>query len=237
MIAIMQLSMAYYRRTHRWAAPLIVYAGAILFIYGVVPNPVMESYAATSALLFAVSAWTGFGYIDAEHPTHQALVALHAGGIRRYYIGKLLAGITVVSILPSLFAVYYPLAGGKFERAATGLEIVAALLGHAVQAVLGLAVAAWFTSKLIAKHSHALLGLLLAVSASLASQSIEQELPGEAAGLTWLLPPIRQTMQFLTEWDRAQGAPGEWLLGIAWPALYGIAVLTAYVLVLERRRF
>jgi hypothetical protein len=237
MTAIMQLSMAYYWHTHRWTAPLIVYVGAILFIYSVVPNPVMESYAATSALLFAVSVWTGFSYVDAEHPTHQALAALHAGGIRRYYIGRVLTGLSIVSILPSLFAVLYPLAGGKFERAATGLEILAALLGHAVQAALGLAVAVWFTNKLIAKHSHALLGLFLALSASLASKSIAQELPNGADALVWLLPPARQTMQFLTEWDIAQGTPGEWLLGIAWPALYGAAMLTAYVLVAERKRF
>ncbi len=237
MIAILRLSLAYYRRTHRWTAPLIVYVGAILFIYSVVPNPVMESYAATSALLFAMSVWTGFSYIDAEHPTHQALAALHGGGIRRYYIGRLLTGLSVVSILPSLFAVLYPLAGGKFERAATGLEILAALLGHAVLAALGLAVAVWFTNKLIAKHSHALLGLFLALSASLASQSIAQELPGGAAALTWLLPPVRQTMQFLTERDHAQGTPSEWLIGIAWPAIYAAVMLTVYVGVLERKRF
>ncbi len=237
MIAIMQLSAAYYWRTHRWAAPVIVYVGSILFIYSVVPNPVMESYAATSALLFALSVWTGFSYIDAEHPTHQALAALHGGGIRRYYIGRLLTGLSIVSILPSLFAVLYPLAGGKFERAATGLEILAALLWHAALAALGLAVAVWFTNRLIAKHSHALLGLFLALSASLASQSIAQELPRGAAALIWLLPPVRQTMQFLTERDTGQGAPAEWLFGIAWSAVYAALMLTAYVLVLERKRF
>jgi len=238
MIAIMRLSLAYYLRTHRWVAPLIVYVGAIMFMYSVVPNPVMESYALTSALLFATAAWTGFGYIDAEHPAHQALAALHAGGIRRYYSGKLLAGLVLVTILPSLLAVLYPLAFGKFERAATASEAMTALLAHMAQAGLGFAVAAWFTRKLAARHGNALLGLFLTVAASLAAGSIAEALPDQARGLTWVLPPVGQTMRFLTERDSgAHGAAGDWFAGLAWPAAYSMLLLWAFTLLMERKRF
>jgi len=198
----------------------------------------MESYASTAALLFATSAWAGFGYIDAEHPAHQALAALHAGGIRRYYIGKLLAGLLTVSVVPGPLAVIYPLAFDKFERTATAAEALTALLAHMAQAGLGFAVAAWFTRKLAARHGSALLGLFLTVSASLAAGSIASELPREAGWLTWLLTPVRQTMAFLTELDSGvHGAAGDWLAGIVWPGAYGMLLLAAFVLLMGRKRF
>ena len=78
-----------YMGSFRYIAPMLLYFGTIAWLYMVGPNPVMSSYGFTSALLYVVSAWMAFGYIDADPETRQIVTALHAQSLPKFAAAKL----------------------------------------------------------------------------------------------------------------------------------------------------
>lgn len=234
MFANVKLSTLYYLRTFRYWAPALVVGLFVVFVYTVVPNPVMESYAMTSALLFAGTAWAGYGFVDAEHPAHGAIASLHGGGFRRYWTGRLLAGLLAIVPVPAAAMTLYPMLFGKFERAAEPAEALAAFAGHLTLGALGFAVAVWFSRRLIAKPYNALTGLFLAVAVSLAAEGAAQALPTGLDAAVWLLPPVRLTMAYLNGFAEADVADA--LLGIGWPALYALLLLAGFTAYRAHRR-
>ena len=228
-----KLSLRYYARSFRYGPPMLAVGLFVAFAYTVVPNPVMESYALTSALLFAMTAWAGYGFVDAEHDGHRLIAALHAGGYVRYWTGRLLAGLLFLVPVPAALMTVYPIAFGKFERAAEPAEAAAAFAAHLALGMLGFAVAVWFSRKLFAKPYTALTGLFLTVSVALAAEGLAQSLPPGLRGLVWLLPPVRPALALLGGFAEAGAA--DLLAGLVWPALYASALLAAFAAVRSRR--
>lgn len=226
MTAVMKLSMIYYLRSYRYWPPVLVVGLFFMFVYSVVPNPVMESYALTSSLIFAGAAWAGYGFVDTEEPMHGALVSLHGGGYRRYWIGRLAAGLVLIVPLPAVVMTLYPIVTDRFERAAEPAEIAAAFAGHLVLGALGFAVAVWFSRRAFAKPYMALFGMFLAVALSLAGEGAAQALPSGLDAIIWLLPPVRLTMTGLNGF--AEASLADLGRGFGMPALYAFVLLAVY---------
>jgi len=184
-------------RSYRYVAPSMAYFLFLIFLYTVVPNPVMESYAFTSALLFAVAAWMGYLFIDVESPNQEMVTVLHAGGLIRLYISKLLYN-WLFTVPFALFAVLYPALLHKFDRNPTGVELLISFGFHLALAWVGTAVSCWFTRKLFQSRllSFLLLGCVIAVA--FAAKSVAEELPYGLDRLVLLLPPLHQAIHVLS---------------------------------------
>ncbi|WP_027087343.1 hypothetical protein [Cohnella panacarvi] len=198
MMAALSYLFRYYVRSYRYVAPLIVYMTVIIFIYGVVPNPVLSSYGLTSTVLFLVMAWLCFAYIDVEDRTQQTITVLHLGSTTKYYMAKM-AVIALIGTILALCTAVYPVVFGKFSAQPTAEQFIVGLVSHVLLSYLGIAISAIFTSKLILKLNYSILGLFLVLSISLAGSGITERLPDQFAFVTWLIPPSYRVMAMLNE--------------------------------------
>jgi hypothetical protein len=221
-------------RSYRYTAPLFIYILAVVFVYTIAPNPVMESYAFSSALLFAISAWICFTFIDAEHETQQMITVIHAGSVWQFYMGKIVY-IWLFTAIPAIFAVGYPALFHKFVRTASTDEWVVALICHMVLSLLGVSVSVFFTAKLFPKLSTSLLGLFLIVSLSLAGEGISGSLPPYAAPLGWLVPPVRLVIRYLNDYNNATFTQAAAACLI--PVLYASLLIVVWIQTMKRVGF
>ncbi|QJD85091.1 hypothetical protein [Cohnella herbarum] len=234
MRAAVGYSFRYYARSYRFVAPLLMFGIILLFIYGVVPNPVMSSYSLTSTMLFVVAAWLGFGYIDAEDETQQLITVMHIGNVIKYYLYKLMV-IMLICMVLSFICVLYPIAFDKFDRQPSLSESVIAYLSHGFLALLGLSISILFTNKLVGKLSYAILGIFLTIAIALAGAGIAKALPEYASGLAWLLPPLFRTMETLNRYEEATAL--DIALSVTAPLLYSGILLGIFLVSMKKRLF
>jgi hypothetical protein len=234
MTAVMAFALTYYYRSYRYIAPLLVYAISIIFIYNIVPNPVMPSYSLTSTLLFMISIWLGYGYIDVEDEVQQLITALHVRDVSKYYAAKVLVMILIVCAL-SLLTVLYPAMFGKLIRFPTLSEAVVALLSHFALCFLGIAIAFLFTSKVVKKKSSAIVGLFLFTAISLAGAGIISALPTSLEFIGWLLPPVFRLMKVLNDYESATKM--EVIISLTAPLIYGLLLLAIFLKWMKRKLF
>lgn len=232
MIALILYVHAVYARSYRYVPPVLLYTVIVVWMYSLVPNPVMGSYAFTSGLLFAVSAWLAFGFIDAEHETQSAVSALHAGSLSRLTAAKLLYAwlfMTPVAVM----VVLYPALLHKFDRAPSISELMAALAGHLSLSLLGIACGVFFTARFVPRLTTSAPGLLAVVALTLAGGGIRQMLPDSLAPLVWALPPVNLVMNALNGYPQAGELP-LWA-ACSFSVAYGLAALAVFVLLLRRK--
>ncbi|QMV41580.1 hypothetical protein [Cohnella cholangitidis] len=231
MRATMGFSLRYYTRSYRYVAPLLIFGLSLYFIYSVVPNPVMPSYSFTATLLFVVSAWLSFSYIDVEDETQQQITVMHIGNLSKYYISKLLVMVIIVSAL-SIMCVLYPIAFDKFVRQPNAAEIVVSIISHVSLSLLGMSVSLLFTNKLVQKLGYAILGLFMVIALSLAGAGIESALPEAVRPMAWVIPPISHTMEMLNHYEEA--TYGEITISLLAPLIYSLLLFWVFLVKMKK---
>lgn len=221
----------YYQRSYRYVAPLTLYLIAIFFLYGVVPNPVMDSYAITSTFLFFISAWFCYGFIDMEDETQQVITFLHARNLTLLYTLKLLY-MWLFTLPISIFSIVYPIIFDKFEYTPSFGQAVIAFGCHQIAALLGISIAAWFNQKLFRTSLLSFLGLCTILSISLGGQGIiEQTTPL----LSWIIPPYRIILFLLSDDPLTNSKPN--IVEIIYPVIYIALLIVSYLWVMTHRKF
>lgn len=233
MIALLAYIHRCFIRSYRYGAPSVIYLGILLLIYSTVPNPIMESYAFTSALLFVAAAAIGSLTIDVETANQEMATLAHTRSIVRLGGAKLLYAWIFASVLGAA-AVLYPALLGRFERLPYPEELAMGLLYHAALALLGVSLSGWFSVKLIYSRFYAILGLCIWVTLGLGAGGIANALPEPLAWLAHALPPIPLTMHALTFYGELS-AGSKWLpIGAA--ALYAALSTGLFLFVLNRKQ-
>jgi len=232
MIGTMRFAFRDYARSYRYVAPLLAFAIFLVFIYGVVPNPVMPSYSLTVSLTFLISAWLGFGFVDAEDETQQLLGVLHTGNWTAYHVGRWLLMLGFSALL-TVSATFYPIMFGKFDKQPGAGEVLAALAGHMGLALLGVGLSYLFTSKLIGKLNYAIIGLVLALSISFAAGGIRDSLPDSASFIVYLLPPVFPLINVFNRYETVSSA--ETAFALLAPLLYSFVLLIVYLRLVKKR--
>ncbi|BBI36045.1 hypothetical protein [Cohnella abietis] len=234
MTETMRFSLKYYFRSHKYIAPLIIYVLSIIFIYSIVPNPVMPSYSLTATLLFVISVWIGHGYIDVEDEVQQLITALHMGSVRKYYLSKIVVLFGVLTVL-AIVTVLYPIVFNKFVRAPTLSEGISGCLSHILLSFMGASLAFLFTSKTVKKLSYAVAGLFVVVVLCLAGAGIVKLVPPEIAFLGWLLPPVYRIMDVLNNYETSKSYEMVWSLLATF--VYSAVLFVIFIRQMEKRLF
>ncbi|MBB6636511.1 hypothetical protein [Cohnella thailandensis] len=223
---LMSYFLAYYLRSYRYLFPVCAYVGFILFVYSMVPNPVMDSYALSAMLLFLVSAWISYGFVDLEHESQRFVTAGRSGSAARYYGAKYLVMLGIGASL-GILAVAYPVAFDKFDRLPSLGESAAAALAHLVLASLGITCALWFSEKMMASRTTAFFGLMLVLAVSCGGKGLGEQLPEGVRGVLWLIPPVSRVTEILFRYDEISHAWTASVLLLA--AFYSGILLLAFI--------
>ncbi len=222
-----------YLLSFRYFAPLTVYLFIVVFVYGVVPNPIMPSYSFTSTALFVVSAWIGLGYIDLEHDSQQIITGLRFKSLTSYY-GIKLVPLAALSLLLSVPSVVYPAWGGKFAGVPNEQELWTSLVCHAGLAAMGCAAGVLFTRKWFPKWYMAWGGLVLFVVISLAGSSVVQSVPSSLRFIEWVLPPLFRTMEMLNRYEGSTSY--EKIMGMTMPYVYTLLLVLIFIAGMSRKK-
>jgi len=222
-----------YARSYRYVAPLLAFTIFLVFIYGVVPNPVMPSYSLTVSLTFLIAAWLGFGFVDAEDETQQLVGVLHSGGWVTYHVGRWLLMAGACGLL-TLVATFYPIVLEKFDRQPGVGEVLAGLAGHMGLALLGVGISYLFTCKLIGKLNYAIIGLVLALSISFAAGGIRDSLPESMSFVVHVLPPVFSLIDVFNHYETVSTA--EAVLALLAPPMYSLVLGIVYLRLMKTRR-
>lgn len=231
MTALARYLFVCYTRSYRYLPPMLAFLGAIMFIYSIVPNPVMDSYALTSMWLFIVSAWLANGFINLEHESQRFVTVLYTRSITFYYAIKLLL-LEFICILLALFATVYPILFDKFDRTPTIAEALFAWLCHAVIAAVGIASALFFSDKRLSRKTMSLLGLLTVLAISLAGQGLMNQLPRSLDWIVWIVPPAYRVADALIRYQELTAAT---VAGILLYSVTYAVLLTAVFIRVSRR--
>ncbi|RXZ79017.1 hypothetical protein EBB07_24510 [Paenibacillaceae bacterium] len=228
---LVDFQMAMYVRSYRNFLPMAVYLIAIVWIYSVVPNPIMSSYSATAVLLYLTAAWLGISFYFTEPHMQQNMTYLHTRPRLLYGISRILtAWLTCVPL--AVFAMIYPLLRGAFIERATILHVFTAVYAHLLLALLGVLLAA-LVCRLTGSRLIVTLGwLLIMLALSLSTGPLGESLPGVIRFIVWLLPPASLVMTAMMQF----GEPHSSLLaGLIYPLIYTCALLLATLWLSERR--
>jgi hypothetical protein len=221
-----------YLRSYRYFPPLLVFLIGLMLLYANRPNPVMESYAASSVLVYFVSAWIGAGFHGAVGDAQEHIAAVHAGSVRAYLAGKTLA-VFACGLVLDLAALVYPVAAGSFDAPVRAGEWLTALLAHIELSALGGALGLLLSHPIVQKGTHATAALLLVLILSIVRDGILAEIGEGFAPLFVLLPPAATLVDGMMNPDMATGmrSAAVW----AWPLAYGGALCWLYARLAERK--
>lgn len=219
-------------RSYRYFAPITFYLIIIVWIYSVVPNPVMGSYSTTAVLLYLFASWLGINFFFTEPQIQQTLTAIHARR-RSYYAVSRILSAWIMAVPLALAALCYPLIRGAFKENASLQQLAASLYGHLLLALLGVLLAYLVVELSGFKLISTLGWLFIAIALSLATISISEELPESLRWLLWLLPPASSIMRGLTIFDQLDALGTAAAFGF--PLLY-VILLSIFAISLPRLR-
>lgn len=232
MLALIVYLLQDFWRSHRYFMPTALYLIFVLWLYSVEPNPVMESYGVTVAVLFVIGIWFSRLLEGTEPDRQRELTVLHVGGYGRFALGRI-AVLGLFGLGFSLFAVLVPMLKGAFDRQATFTELALALYGHELAFLLGAALG-WAVLSRSGKLS-AELGLsMLGAGLSLAAGGIEGMLPAGLGWSSWVLPPGYRIVELLMKFH-ALGAAARWFY-LLYPLAYTAGLLFLAYRWMEVRR-
>lgn len=233
MISLMSFLHTCYMRSYRYGSPTFVFFLGIIFVYSVVPNPVMASYAFSTMFLFIISVVICYTLIDIETENQESISMLHSGSLLRLYISKLLYS-WLFSIPLALYAVLFPALFQKFDRNPSFEELCMSLIYHVSSAWLGVSIACWFSSKFIRSRVMSFLLLSVVVVVTLSVQGIENSLPEGLKNAIFLLPPLNSTVNVLVDYDTATLYSKLTVIGAS--LLYGVIIAALFLFMLHKRK-
>ncbi|WP_188889582.1 hypothetical protein [Paenibacillus radicis (ex Gao et al. 2016)] len=233
MISIVSFLHTCFIRSYRYGPPAFIFFIGIIFVYSVVPNPIMESYAFSSAFLFIVSTIICYILIDIETANQEAITMLHSRSLLKLYLAKLLYS-WIFTIPLALYAVLFPAIFHKFDRNPTFDELMMSFLYHTALSWLGISLACWFTSKLIRSRLISFLMLSVFVVITFCVRAIENLLPENLKPIIVLLPPLDKTINVLMNYHTATSFMKFSVIGAS--LIYGIILNALFLILLNKRK-
>jgi len=220
-------------RSYRFGPPSFIFLAGIIFVYSVVPNPVMESYSFSASFLFVISSMLSYSIIDIETENQEAITITQTGSIITLYVSKLL--YSWLFTLPFAFiAVLYPAIFQKFDRAPSLEELFISSVYHVSSSWLAVAITCWFSAKFIRSRLTSFLMLSLVIVIAFSVQPINNLIPDALQYVTLIVPPVYYTMDVLYQYEN------ETLfikcMPIVASLLYGLVSAAIFLAVLKRRK-
>ncbi|MFD0710958.1 hypothetical protein [Paenibacillus sp. GCM10027626] len=233
MISLFSFLHTCFMRSYRYGPPTFIFILGLIFVYSVVPNPVMESYAFSASFLFIVSAVLSYTIIDIETPNQESVTVLHSGSLVKLYIAKLLYS-WIFTIPLAVYAVLFPAIFHKFDRNPSVEEIFMSFMYHSSLSWLAVSLACWFSSKFIRSRVMSFLLLSILIVITLSVRGIENLLPEGLEKAILLLPPLDRTMKVLSDYEGATLFIK--LLAIGASLLYGIILGALFLYFIYKRK-
>ncbi|KKO53339.1 hypothetical protein [Paenibacillus sp. DMB20] len=207
-MSVLKYLLVSYTRSYRYFGPVAFVIITVLFLYSYKPNPVMDSYAVTSSILFIGCAWLGLSFLNHDQGRQTGLLVLHSGSALTFYIAQF-AAIVLLAACLSAGAVLYPMLTGMFNEPVGWMRFLTALSAHVSLSLLGAAIALFFQNGWIENYGRAAGMMLVLIVFSFAGLSLGSQLPEYAKWVIYLLPPVSPMVDMMMHdserllWEKA----------------------------------
>ncbi|GGN64920.1 hypothetical protein [Oceanobacillus indicireducens] len=223
-----------YIRSHKYFPPISTFVILIFVFYTYRPNPIIDSYAVTSVMLYIISAWVCLSVLQLDPPVQRQLMAIHVGGWNRYYLAKLMTAVIIIIIL-SAYAFLYPIVFNMFGGRVTFTIGLVSFVNHIILAVLGISLASLFSKLIMRSTINSFGGLILTLVLSLAALGIERVFPSFLKNVLWVIPPATITQTPLVNWD-GMYISGLSLFPFIWTIIYSLIIIFLFLQLAKRLR-
>lgn len=219
-----------YIRSHQYFLPVTVFLVWVMFLYMVGPNPVLDSFAVTAAVLFFISAWINYSFYENEETVQETITILHVKSIGTYLSHRIAASF-LINLFLAGFAIFYPILFNRLVDDITIRSVLIGLLVHIEFALLGQSIAAFFNSRLTANPITAMTCIFMILAGSLGQGAIIQQLPSGWTFFQWLLPPVYPIMEWMMNPASLTVSKALFLFG--YPVVYAGILMAGYIRMLK----
>ncbi|WP_010094289.1 hypothetical protein [Ornithinibacillus scapharcae] len=230
---VIQYSMRDFLRSQKYFPPLSTFILLMVVFYSYKPNPVIDSYAVTSLMMYVISAWLCTSFLALDSPVQRQLMILHAGGKNHYYIGKFMA-IAITSTIFTLFAFMYPIIFGMFQENVSLSVGFISLMNHFMLSLLGIGVASLFSRIFMNSTVNSYGGLALTITISFTTIGLYEVLPTMFKNLVWVIPPAIMTQKPLMNWNGQTLSNIEWF-PFVWILIYASLLISIFFILVKRK--
>ena len=182
------LELRVYVRSGKIVLPLLLLIGYPLIFYAIAPVDVVSSFALSSVVAFAVSAWIGLSRAWTEEPILCQILSVKSG-VRRFYLAQGIATTLLCAacgLFLSLFPVLWSLVRrGLFVRPLEAGDVLSALAVHLSASVAGAGFGGLFHPRLLRDRKAAYLLCIFLCLLGLTGGMMGLPIPVRAA-----LPPL-----------------------------------------------
>jgi hypothetical protein len=208
--------------------PLVTFLVALGVLYSFRPVPVLSSYAITAAVLYPVAAWTSLVLLGSEDETQRQVSAVHAGGLRRVYLAKLVSVVLAVVVLTAL-ALLVPELLHEFTHQPTAAQLLVGTLAHLTSAMPAVLIGALFSNPIVRRQGYALGGVLLCLLLTVPADDLRGVHQGLWRFVGHLLPPPLAIIRALGDADSAGRAAALLRPDVLGAAAFAVLAGAAYL--------
>ncbi|MEZ0536515.1 hypothetical protein ACAG39_04575 [Caldicellulosiruptoraceae bacterium PP1] len=189
----------YYMKSYKYVPPFLVFFTILFIAYSIKPVNVMNSYAFTTVLIFFISAWLAYGFIENEDMIQQQITILHLDSQNVYYFFKIIY-IWLFSFIFTFIALIYPILLNAFNREITFRDIIISVISHIIASFLGTSIGCFFGSRLFNIKRASVISFIALLLISILGKLIFKNIP-HLNFILYIIPPVWMLIDEITKYD------------------------------------
>lgn len=222
-----------YLRTYRYVPPFSIFIIYLVVNYTFTPNPILDSYAFSSIVLFFIMGWFTITIFHSEDEGQKILTLLHINNRKKYNLVLFMFSV-LIGLCLSCISVTYPILIDAFGLKPQPLHIMLGFLSHFSLSFLAIALSAIFTREIVKNNQNTWWGVLSILIISLAIVTLKSVIL-QIKGLIWLLPPVYLPLEMMDSGDEILSIPPLFYWQFGWIFLYSLLVMGLYFLLTKRK--
>lgn len=195
MRALLKYHFVKYKKSYKFIIPSLAVVIYLPVAYSMFPQNVLSSFAISTAVIFYLMIWLGFGYSEVEESVSEQLIILKLRNNQNLYYASKVLFINLFGMGLSMMMILYPIIintiykNHLFQRAISIQEVLWGLFVHFAATVLGVMLGMLFHPRIIADRKKALMIVALLAIMSVVKGAIAAEYPVFHL-VSWVLPPL-----------------------------------------------
>ncbi|WP_145476865.1 hypothetical protein [Staphylococcus warneri] len=204
-------------RSYTFIPPYIVYMIWIAMLYVYSGQSILSSYASSTIVLLAVSAWLTINIYQLENNKERQLLFIQFNSKLKYLTHKLY--FSIMTLLPLIiFSILYPILFNRFSEKMSIIHLTLALYLHVIVVIFGVLIGTFIYIQTVMSRKYSWLLLILIILLSIMRHTIILSVPATKY-ILWLIPPVGDFIQ-IYQYSLNQLITFHFLFISLWIAIY-----------------
>lgn len=228
-----------YMFSAKWVMPFVIWIAFIASFYSISPVEIVNSFAITGLVLFAIMVWVGVTTQELEPEVSEQILILRLKSARKYYVCHILF-LVFQCVIGVLISMGIPLlknllvSGATFSRKVEGLDVVGGFALLFACAFVGAMLGELFHVRIIKERTAAVGATFFVAIFAIVRSGLVEEYP-ISRFFMWVIPPVSDVVGWFS--NASHFDMGRLLGGFTLLMLYAIIMAVIKVRLLCWRKF